>query len=240
MFIGKERCPKCAAIGKDKNHDNLGIYSDGGKYCFSCGYTLGSNPIVSFSNKQQVENKPIYLPQDCSFDYPQSALNWCAKYELDRNDLLTNRVMWSEQTSRLIFPVFGEEGLLSYQGRYFGEGDYPKWWGIGNMVDVFHIIGDKHAKTLVLTEDILSSIKVSRFTQAMPIFGSHISTERFKRLYSLLGKSCEVIIWLDYDKRKEATLFQRRGALCGLNTRVIITELDPKEIPCLELQEILT
>ena len=36
--IGKERCPACASIGRDRSGDNLAIYDDGGKYCFSCGY----------------------------------------------------------------------------------------------------------------------------------------------------------------------------------------------------------
>lgn len=36
----KERCPACAAKGRDLKHDNLVNYGEGkGKHCFSCGYT---------------------------------------------------------------------------------------------------------------------------------------------------------------------------------------------------------
>ncbi len=38
--IGRERCPKCAALGNDLSGNNLAIYSDGHAYCFAneCGY----------------------------------------------------------------------------------------------------------------------------------------------------------------------------------------------------------
>lgn len=33
-----EQCPQCAANGNDRSHDNMAVYSDGGKHCFACGY----------------------------------------------------------------------------------------------------------------------------------------------------------------------------------------------------------
>ena len=35
----KSRCPSCAKNGQDTTGDNLVSYSDGGQYCFACGYT---------------------------------------------------------------------------------------------------------------------------------------------------------------------------------------------------------
>ena len=34
--IGSEPCPLCRAKGEDSSGDNLKVYSNGGKYCFSC------------------------------------------------------------------------------------------------------------------------------------------------------------------------------------------------------------
>ena len=41
----REQCPKCASIGKDRSQDNLAVYPDGSKYCFSCGYFVTSSNI---------------------------------------------------------------------------------------------------------------------------------------------------------------------------------------------------
>ncbi len=39
--VGKARCPKCAAEGRDNNGDNLAMYSDGHGFCFACKYHTG-------------------------------------------------------------------------------------------------------------------------------------------------------------------------------------------------------
>lgn len=36
--VCKERCPQCAKKGRDRSHDNLIRFADGGATCFSCGY----------------------------------------------------------------------------------------------------------------------------------------------------------------------------------------------------------
>jgi twinkle protein len=41
-FVSRERCPKCAESGQDRSGDNLAVFSDGHKFCFSCNYFIGS------------------------------------------------------------------------------------------------------------------------------------------------------------------------------------------------------
>jgi len=36
--IEREQCPACASRGQDTSQDNLAVYSDGHKFCFSCSY----------------------------------------------------------------------------------------------------------------------------------------------------------------------------------------------------------
>lgn len=181
------------------------------------------------------------MPEDSDTNYPAVALDWIAQYELTKTDLLNHNTLWSENLQRLIFPVFGDEGLLAYQGRYFGspapEGvrPYPKWHGRGDLKNTFNILG-RSSSQLVLVEDIISAIKLSKITMAMPLYGSHIGVERFKRLYSLYKDQVEVCIYLDFDKAKEAINETKRGRLCGFKTRTIIHKLDPKEVPLEELK----
>lgn len=40
IVIGKDQCPECAKHGRDTSKDNMALYDDGGRHCFSCGYTI--------------------------------------------------------------------------------------------------------------------------------------------------------------------------------------------------------
>lgn len=246
-MVRQERCPACAKQGKDRGANNLAVYSDGHEYCFSCGHYVSGSGISRF--KSRVSQEPItkhevVLPSDSDVCYPTRALEWVGHYDLTRNDLLNHNVLWSESYKRLIFPIYGDTGLMAYQGRYFGppapEGKkpFPKWWGVGDLKNTFHILG-KSSCQLVLVEDIVSAIKLSKFTMAMPLFGSHVGAVRFKRLYSLYKNTVEVSIYLDPDKRSESIVEARRGMLCGLRTRVIYSERDPKEESVEKLKELL-
>lgn len=243
FLIKQERCPKCADNGKDTSKDNLGVYSDGHKYCFACGYTELPDGITRFKNKSldiKQEQHKVFLPSDVSIDYPKIALEWVEQYELDKNTLLKHNVMWSNNKKRLYFPVYGEEELLAYQGRYFGtDPNKKKWWGKGDFKNIFHIIGQQ-GRSLVLVEDIVSAIKISRFTQAMPLFGNHIGKERFKRLFKLLPRGLELIIWLDPDIRSHSLVQSKIGAIMGLNTRTVFSDGDPKEHTYEEIKNYLS
>lgn len=242
-LIQKERCPECAKLGKDLNGDNLAIYSDGHKYCYSCGYTVSLDRVGRFTRHDdgiQKKKEELFLPTDCDIVYPRRCLDWIEKYELTRTDLLNHNVMWSESMQRLIFPVYGSGNLIAWQGRSFHLGNQavakiPKWFGKGNLKDTFNILGK--GNKLIICEDIISAIKVSKCgVMTMPLYGSFIGRERFKRLFKLFGGEVEVWVWLDYDKAKEATKESKLGVLCGLNCNTIITKLDPKEMSYEEIK----
>jgi len=71
--VGKTQCPECAANGRDTSKDNLRLYSNGGKHCFACGYTVrgGKDKEVTIpepkqGNKREVKDvyhgDAIFLP----------------------------------------------------------------------------------------------------------------------------------------------------------------------------------
>jgi hypothetical protein len=243
-LIRQERCPECARNGRDTSGDNLAVYSDGHTHCYSCGFwTPASNSIKlhNWGSKPRGMDKAkssISLPDDCDVNYPEKALKWIEQYELTKTDLLNNNVLWSPSSSRLIFPVLGDSEVLAWQGRWFGDGDYPKWYGKGDLKEIFNIMG-RSATKLVLTEDIVSAIKVSKFCLAMPLYGSFVGIVRFKRLYSLYGKTLEVCIWLDPDKRTESFVEARRGNAYGLRVKTVFSSKDPKEHSYGEIASIL-
>ncbi len=242
--IRHERCPMCAKLGRDNTHDNLAVYSDGHSWCYSCHYSTYPSGVERFKHgsitSSVPEKEPLTLPVDCDINYPPRALKWVEQYELTRVDLLNNNVMWSESMQRLIFPVYADGWLLAWQGRYFGTqssavAKIAKWYGKGNLKDTLHILG--RGDTLVLTEDVVSAMKVAKCgVRAVPLFGCIVG-DRFKRLKTVLQPSDRCLVWLDLDKAKESAREARLGNLYGINTSSIITKLDPKECSFFEIQK---
>jgi hypothetical protein len=74
-------------------------------------------------------------------------------------------------------------------------------------------------------------------SDAMPLLGTHLPSAKLrglKRLYSVVD------VFLDDDKKKESIALSKRLQLVGLQSRVYVNKLDPKEIPYDELRSILT
>jgi hypothetical protein len=247
--LKQTQCQACKSLGKDTSHDNLAIYSDGHSFCFSCGWSSRGNEVVRFKSKtilkeQSMENKEaaVFLPPDCTTEYPKRALAWIFQYELTTNDLLLNNALWSSTIERLIFPIYGDSGnILAWQGRDFSlskETKRAKWFGRGHLRDTVHILG--RGSRLILVEDVVSAIKLSKCgVMACPIYGSFIGRQRFKRLRTILKDTDRVYVWMDPDKRLEDLKEAKLGILCGLNVHPIFSDMDPKEHSYEEIKEIL-
>jgi len=238
--IKHDRCPKCAENGRDRGGNNLAVYSDGHSFCYAGhGVVDFGSKITAFNNKykeiEELHKYDLTLPEDSDIVYPDRCLKWMSQYGLDKNDLFSNNILWSEQKQRLLFPIYDNNGLVAWQGRWFGEGNHAKWFTKGNVKDLFHILGK--SDILVLVEDIVSAIVVGKVFSAMPLFGCFVGKDRFKRLYSLYGKEIEVCVWLDPDKRKEAISETKLGSLYGLRTRTIFSDVDPKELTTEQIKE---
>ena len=240
--IRKEACPECRSIGNDKSGDNLAVYNDLHCYCYRCGYTTGRK---SFTRTEQPQSQRIVLPADVTTELPFEARAWLGQYQLARLDLNRNHVMWSEKWSRIIFPYFNETELLAWQGRYIPcgknkvdiNGKAPaKWFSQGKIHEIIHPVQVTKRKA-VLVEDIVSAIKVSRHMGAIPIFGSSVSTKQILRLKTI----CDILyVWLDKDIQQKAVKLSHTIGLLGIQSRTIITDLDPKLVEHEEIERILT
>lgn len=241
IFLHNEPCPKCREMGRDKSGDNLGVYSDGHKHCWACGYYRPGSNQFRFLPRTPIEIPTIMLPEGCTTDYSDKALEWVAQYGFSKGDLLRQGVLWGgdEVTCRinkkkqlvefnqvLIFPVWIEGELLGYNMRYFGDNELvPKWVVKGKLQNVLHILPG--LKPLVITEDIMSAMKVNRVGHAtMPIYGMH-AVSKFKPL-RILGHS-KVFLWLDPNMYLEMIKQSRVGSLEGLEVIPILSTKDPKE-----------
>lgn len=235
----------CAKEGKDKDGNNLGVYSDGGVYCFSCGYSRSAQGTQRLKKAAQGGTeplaKPVCLPRDVDFELPRVARDYLRGYALTQEDINVNRIMWSEEWQRLIFPYFGEGGLLGWQGRYLGNSSgKAKWYSQGDLKDIIHTCGNEKPgfgqRPVVLVEDIISAIRVGHSCEASALFGSHLSTARAFRYSRFYDK---IIVWLDKDKELYSIKLCQHLRQLGLVCRSVITDKDPKEYSDQEIVDIL-
>ena len=232
-YVEHKPCPSCGS------RDNLAVYTDH-EYCFGCGHIIfyGYHPRRILEVKQ-TEEKIVSLPEDIQPYIPAIADAWLKQYELTQNELLVNRVVWSEDRNLLVFPYFDDKNYLyGWQGRYFGTNPkHPKWIGHGNFKKTAAIYG-KSKEHIVVVEDIISCIKVSRITGCLPLFGSFIDLNKICKINSQ-WKPNKFFLWLDKDKMKESYLYSNSLNKLGIPSEVITTHEDPKKHSTKQIQEIL-
>ncbi len=229
-FLRHEACPECGS------KDNVGVWDDGGKYCFGCHWWTAPNHTSKISAIQAFDlqhrknsdgDEIIELPTDFSNYVPPQPYNWLRQY-LTHLEVTQKGFGWSASEQRLIYPYYESEVLKFWTGRYFGsDPTAPKYWSEGArgkviMLHTNNVMNDR----VVFVEDVISAIKVGRVATACPILGSRIPTEYLVALSKTFSKA---VIWLDGDKRKEAlkqaihlNSFFRDGV------KVVFTDKDPK------------
>jgi hypothetical protein len=231
QFLRHEACPRCRESGKDREGNNLGVYDDGHTHCFSCGHYTPSDAVKNVermvaANDVRVEKKGIYLPDGTTSTIDAMGLEWLSKYGIKWNEVQDNGILWNKTRMQLIFPYRdGENNLLAFQARCFALNDTKKWITYGNVNDLTHLLGDSEG-AIIVVEDIVSAIKVSRHSRCMPLFGSHLSLQRMNRLRFLTKK---LLLWLDGDKYPQAMRYAAKAAILGMDVHAIYSEKDPKE-----------
>ena len=181
------------------------------------------------ANAQTVTKSSVHLPFDITNELPTSALVWLRMFGVTQQEIQKYGLCWSPKYDRLVLPVRDENGKLVYwQGRYFGpEKGQPKYINTrssrGNIW--FDTGGD--SQIIVLVEDILSALAVSRTgkARAIALLGSFISDNL---IVKLLSEGRQVCVWLDRDKRCESIAFTKRLNVFGVTAKTISTVKDPK------------
>lgn len=235
-FERHEPCPRCGS------RDNLGVYSDGHRWCFGCGYYQGGErSYLSLRRRLATQAgepaKVPPLPEDVSTYLPGVPYRWLKQWLTDA-EILTHRIGWSNDRESVIFPIFDEDGnLLMWQARYFGpKHDVPKYLTKGLKGDILHILGGFPTGRIVLVEDLISAIVVSRVENSMPLWGSTIHLKTLRRLANNYG---HLSIWLDADKLETAVKSSGEARLLFDSVEVIRTEEDPKYHNKEKVEEIL-
>lgn len=233
-------CPKC------RSSDAFITWKDGNQYCFSCHYKPKSEWTMekiksSFTVGKNNSPTGIELPSDFSVNIPPGkAAEWLSQYRLTPEEINKNKIGYSDEEHSLIFPVFSgapDHSLVMYQKRYFGiNQEVPKYISVGHKHDVIHLPKPHIHDTIVLVEDIVSAIRVSRITNCMPLFGSHLSLPTALKLGKRYRKAR---VWLDSNKKATAVRIALVLNEIGVRTTIIFTDKDPKEYTTADIQRLI-
>ena len=240
---GHTPCPQCKDRHRDRKGDNLYIYPDGHGFCFACGYRVDASikkRLEALDDQPMPTN--IQLPSDTTSTLPAQVLEWLGKYGIKQHETRDFDMMWSPSHHWLIFPIYNDvfkETLIGFQARNFGSSG-TKYYTRGTFEKIINYYDQKNLqkpeKSVILVEDMISAIKVSRQFSTMPIFGSFLTHERAGRLHLFFDR---LIFWLDYDKSISAFHQATRMKQTGWLTSVIITPKDPKEYSDEEIADII-
>lgn len=221
-------CPRC------HSRDNLGVYVDGHKYCFGCKFYVPSPESIEQLRRKTMENNNnnVTLASIDSSGFtnaiPSKAMEWIKKYGITDNEIQHYGILWNANKDSLVFPIRDDHGIVYTNERYFGDNqNHPKYLTYGNKaLNTVYLVNKNTPNSLVLVEDFISAIKVARFANCHPLFGSTVPANTLKWVCAWFKT---IRIWLDMDKASQSLLEASKASQWVSNTRSIITPLDPKE-----------
>lgn len=226
-FTHNEGCPRCIKNGNDQARDNLAVYSDGHRWCFSCGFYDPGDIIERHKEvKKIVNSKGLEYPDITSFSH--ECLEYLSRFSLTNDEIYGN--------------LNGhEDGYSFFDNKFFlvrRLDKKPKVIVKGDVVGNEPIFGSSNpSDTIVLVEDILSAIKVSRVTDSCALLKTAVHDVLLYRLANHYG---HCIIWLDPDMYNHMTerLLPRLKPYFN-SVRIVMSKVDPKYLSTSEIKKYL-
>ncbi len=214
-FLGHTGCPKCGS------RDNLGEYEDH-FWCFGCKYHMRKTDTASLRlrlNRHNTEEQSVMKLSNIK-ELPRKAMEWLLSYGISQEEIDKYGIEWNVKEEMLVLL----QTARYWQARTFNS-RRPKYMSEGSKPLTIYGQGD----TIVIVEDIISAIKIARLHDeycACPVLGSSLSYDMENQIVESFKKTA---VWLDRDKAKNALRISRKLKQRGLESRVIVTDEDPKE-----------
>lgn len=248
------------------NHNSKG-YSG---WCFRCSPDEGSkfHPHGELSIKQilarreavqELSRSPVVLPRDFTSEIPDTGRVWLLKAGISAQLSSLYGIGYSEYYRRVIIPVLRDGELDAFIARSV-TGESPKYIARMRNPDNALFLSNTGFKDrseeskavhgafdIVLTEDILSAIRVGRHCASGAVLGTTLSDACIGRIeqgsrpvqqnarqnmawWEPQETNLRVAVWLDPDAagRKGSSRIASRLRLSGRNVVEIRTDKDPK------------
>lgn len=186
------------------------------------------------------EVREVWLPSDCTDELPTKARLWLLRYHVTQQEVYEYAMKWSPSYERLILPIHQDGRLVFWTGRYFGDDAVqPKWLHVkSSKSNVLFDVGNKTSPYLVIVEDMLSAISIKRSGyRAFALLGCQMQDNMFAELQ----RQCKstIVVWLDRDKACNSFKLSKRLKVLGYQSKVVVTDLDPKEYTPEQIQALI-
>lgn len=207
-------------------------------YCHHCnnkgflGFRLGSS---LFSSKVVNVAQTAHLPQDYTSKIPGKELNWLYSYDLKTKELEEYKIGYSPSLNRIIYPLRDfDYKIIGWQGRSVSGS--PKYITSKGTNATGFFTGFFPTQRIVIVEDVVSAIRIGRFTNAVALLGTSLK----KELKIHLIKNYKYIqMWLDADAKDKVKELDKAFRLY-MATRIISTVKDPKAYTDSEIEQFIT
>lgn len=220
-------------------------------HCFKCGTDLFHNVgQQDFATLQKIRKlnadaadafrkRTVELPEDFTLDIPDVGMLWLLKASITPYIARQHGIGWTPKYQRVILPVYNRQHkLVFYQGRAVVKGHEPKY--LNPVVDrrkiMFWALPNADTAHIIVTEDILSAIRIGKFIPAVSLLGTKVSIAQVNRL----AEYKHVTTWLDPDEAGINGAVKVRKAV-GILTKTsnIVSDVDPKNLTNHQIQEVL-
>lgn len=179
-------------------------------------------------------------PMPANFDpstWPLEPRVWLYKSGLSNATIKANGFYWCERIKRVVLPVLNGSKLVYWQARGF-DPDRPKY--LNPKIDKpVYKSGPLGTGPIVLTEDILSAVKVGQIAEAWARLGTGPLSDAL--LTELASTGRPVAVWLDPDEAgiKGRIRIGKQLRALGVSVRIIHAEQDPKYYSLDKIKELL-
>ena len=174
------------------------------------------------AEREQLE--PMVWPE---YVVQPSAEHSLLKRFVSRWDLELEDMMYDVKDRRAVFPIRERGVLIDAAGRSL-DGATPKWYRYSGRASVFTSVKGKPSGVVVVVEDIISAITVSKLSAGltgMAILGTSLSTNHIEKLEDYY----RVVVALDPDAAHKTLQYKREiESWTGLPTKALLLEDDLK------------
>lgn len=207
-------------------------------HCFRCGFhgfiPHGVQRIADLRKRQQefrdkMAREGLELPEDYTLDIPTLARAWYLKYGISPELADMYGIGYTPYLDRVVLPIYEDGDLVAMQLRAVDKDVKPKYLNpaASEFNSVIFESQDGEAEYGVVTEDILSTIKVGTVLPSVSILGTNMTDDR---AYKISNKFQNVILWLDNDRAgiKAVRNCVSKLALMGCEVYRVQSDKDPK------------
>jgi hypothetical protein len=177
-----------------------------------------------------------YVPGNYNFTDEQLA--WLRKYITDK-EIGTYDISCDD--SKLYLPIYNYEGAyVGYNARNFAPGPkyITKYYNAQDRDGSW--FANSSARSLIVTEDILSAIKCRRVANSVALLSSPPHAPSF--LLRRVAEYDTIFIWLDPDKQAKSAveMLKHISSFVVRPVHLVISEGDPKEYETDDIKRLTT